>query len=105
MSEEQTAVTPPALDPPPSCYASFHEKLVFVQLKVEMVGVTYPNTPVLDSDGNVVGTRLLRGQCIVHQGEGVIEIRTLDPLHPNLMAVVLVPKDLIAYITRIEPMH
>jgi hypothetical protein len=102
-SEVSPAPAPPAPTPPVSCFAAFHEKAVFVQLRVEMVGVTYPNAPVLSDSGEPLGTKMLRGQCIVHPTEPIIELRTSDPLHPQLLAIVLIPKDLIAYMTRIDP--
>lgn len=113
MNEDQTTPAPepatpapthPELPSPVGGYSSFHEKPVFVQLKVEMVGVTYPNSPVLDDSGNPLGTKMLRGMCIVHPLEQIIELRSADPLYPQLMAITLIPRELIAYITRIEPM-
>jgi len=103
--DQTTAPAPAPERPAPlGAFAAFHEKAVLVQLKVEMTGVTYPNAPVLDNDGNVVGTKLLRGQCLVHAQDQIIELRSADPLYPQLMAITLIPRDLIAFMTRIEPM-
>ena len=111
MSDElQAPVTPPSatevtLPPPPmASYLSFHERLVLVQLREPMTAATYPNNPVMDENGNFMGTKLLKGQCLIHAPEGIVELRTLDPLHQNLMSITLIPKDLIAYISRIEPL-
>jgi hypothetical protein len=109
QTEEQPA--PPAMT---GSLAPYHEQSVFIQLREEMFGVSYPNAPVTDENGNPIGTRLLRGTCLVHAEEKVIELRAIDPLRPprpgdnvSPMFVVstLIPRDLIAFISRVEPVY
>jgi hypothetical protein len=83
-----------------SPYEEYEGHAVLVQLSKEYVGITYPNKPLTDADGEMLRARIVTGMLTVK--EGMLEIRSWDALRPDCQVSLMFPQSLVEFISRVD---